>query len=78
MHIVLSAQEMARVERLAIADGLSQEAFMQEAGVKVARIVKRWATKGERILLLVGKGNREEMRWLRAGIFCKRGLLLML
>jgi hydroxyethylthiazole kinase-like uncharacterized protein yjeF len=58
MHIVLSAQEMARVEQLAIADGLSQEAFMQEAGVKVARIVKRWATKGERILLLVGKGNK--------------------
>jgi yjeF C-terminal region, hydroxyethylthiazole kinase-related/yjeF N-terminal region len=58
MHIVLSAQEMARVEQLAIADGLSQEAFMQEAGAQVARVVKRWAAKGERILLLVGKGNK--------------------
>lgn len=56
MHIVLSAREMARVERLAVADGWSEETFMMEAGARVASLVERRG--GKRVLLLVGKGNK--------------------
>lgn len=57
---VLTAQEMHRVEQLAIRDGCSEEAFMAEAGRKVALRALEWIEKKhlpKRVSLLVGKGN---------------------
>jgi len=52
---VVTAQEMARLEQLAIADGCAQEKFMMEAGRKVAAAALE--RKPKRVALLVGKGN---------------------
>ncbi|MBS0624521.1 MAG: NAD(P)H-hydrate dehydratase [Verrucomicrobia bacterium] len=58
MSFVLSAQEMARIEKIAIGDGCSDEAFMQEAGRQVAAVVEKRAPKDKKIALLIGKGNK--------------------
>ncbi len=52
---VVTASEMARVEKLAYAAGSSEKAFMEEAGRQVALVA---AGMGQRqILVVVGKGN---------------------
>ena len=53
---VVTAQEMSRIEQWAVEHGASQEAFMLEAGNKIARVV-RGRDSVRRTLLLVGKGN---------------------
>ncbi len=58
MNIVLTAQEMVRIEQMAIADGMDQEMFMQKAGEKVALFVEKKFLRAAKILLLVGKGNK--------------------
>ena len=56
---VVTAQEMSRIERLAVKDGCSEEKFMAEAGRKVAAAAMEWIGRGlpKRVALLVGKGN---------------------
>lgn len=57
---VITAQEMHRVEQLAISEGCSEEAFMAEAGRKIAARALEWIEKRhlpKRVSLLVGKGN---------------------
>ena len=53
---VVTAQEMIRIEEWAIEQGASQEAFMLEAGRKIAKAVRK-RVGVRRVLLLVGKGN---------------------
>ncbi|MBI3900984.1 MAG: NAD(P)H-hydrate epimerase, partial [Chlamydiia bacterium] len=53
---VIFPQEAARLDRLAIQEGCSEEFFVEEAGKKVAGHVLRWAPK--KVALLVGKGNK--------------------
>ncbi|MCC6128128.1 MAG: NAD(P)H-hydrate epimerase, partial [Chlamydiae bacterium] len=55
---VISAVEMTRLERLAVADGASEEAFVLQAGQKVAGVAEQFLEKKSPILLLIGKGNK--------------------
>lgn len=53
---VVSAEEMSRIDRLAIQSGCSEERFIEEAGRKVANAVME-LPKSE-VTILVGKGNK--------------------
>lgn len=53
---IVTAKEMARVEKKSIEEGANAEAYMDKAGSEIARIVKEeYAPK--KVLLLLGKGN---------------------
>ena len=57
---VVTPAEMARIEKLAYEDGADEEAFMEAAGIGVAKAVRAfvdWQECGESVTLLVGKGN---------------------
>lgn len=57
---VVTAQEMARIEKGAIARGASEERFIEEAGRKAAEFAIAWIAREKlpkKVLLLVGKGN---------------------
>jgi len=58
---VVSAQEMARVEKLAVEDGCSEEAFISEAGKRVAAAALSLIEEmrlPKHVYLLIGKGNK--------------------
>jgi NAD(P)H-hydrate epimerase len=57
---VVTAEEMARIEKVAISHGSSAEDFMQAAGVKVANAAERLLHKtgGKRVVILTGPGNK--------------------
>jgi NAD(P)H-hydrate epimerase len=57
---VVIAQEMARIEQMAVDEGCSEEKFMAEAGRKVALAALEWIEREKipkRVVLLIGKGN---------------------
>jgi NAD(P)H-hydrate epimerase len=57
---IVSANEMRRLEAAAVAQGYSEEQFMERAGESVASIVARYVDLQEcarMVTLLVGKGN---------------------
>lgn len=57
---IVSAEEMARIERGAVLRGGNEERFVEEAGRRVAEVVMALAERekrAKRALLLVGKGN---------------------
>ena len=57
---VISAKEMARIEKLSYADGASEEGFMNAAGVGIAEAIQRAVARYHlkpRITLLCGSGN---------------------
>jgi ADP-dependent NAD(P)H-hydrate dehydratase / NAD(P)H-hydrate epimerase len=57
---VVSAQEMARIEAAAYAEGASEQGFMETAGSKVADAVREFVQANDLpkvVTLLVGKGN---------------------
>jgi hydroxyethylthiazole kinase-like uncharacterized protein yjeF len=56
--LILTAKEMSRIEQLAILDGSSAEAFMEEAGRKIAKTIMKRMQRGARVALLIGKGNK--------------------
>lgn len=56
LHKVVSADEMARVEKWAVSKGASAEAFMRKAGEQVALRAARLAKNS--VVILVGKGNK--------------------
>lgn len=58
IYVVLTTQEMIRLEEKAVADGYSREALMQQAARRVADIAQKYVNQKERILLFVGKGNK--------------------
>src|SRR5579872_1480114 len=58
---VVTAVEMARVEKLAVESGCSEEKFIEEAGKKVALSAMQWIEEHDlpkSVYLLVGKGNK--------------------
>ncbi|MES2273714.1 MAG: NAD(P)H-hydrate epimerase, partial [Chlamydiota bacterium] len=58
---VVTAEEMVRLEELAIEQGCSAEKFMEEAGKKVALAALRFMQQRhlpKRVVLLIGKGNK--------------------
>ncbi len=60
MTKVVSSEEMARIEKLAYAEGASEEVFMEAAGKAVAQAALRLIARlhpDTEILLLCGKGN---------------------
>lgn len=55
---IVKAKEMARIEKIAYAQGASEEAFMQAAGKGVAEAAKKMCRSREKkIILLCGFGN---------------------
>lgn len=57
---VVTAQEMARIEKLALNEGCSESFFIEEVGRKIAAVVLAWIEKKglpKTVTLLVGKGN---------------------
>lgn len=57
---VVTAEEMAHIEKLAVQSGCQQERFIHEAGKKIADVAAEWMIQKElpkKITLLVGKGN---------------------
>lgn len=57
---VVTAQEMARIEALAYADGASEERFMEGAGQSIAKRTVEFIEDRQRekkVTLIVGKGN---------------------
>jgi hydroxyethylthiazole kinase-like uncharacterized protein yjeF len=57
MMKVVKPSEMSRLEKEAYAQGASEEAFMENAGKGVAEVALTFVKKGQKILLLCGKGN---------------------
>ncbi|MDP1607847.1 MAG: NAD(P)H-hydrate dehydratase [Chlamydiales bacterium] len=57
-YVVLTAQETASLEEMAVAGGYSREALMQQAARRVADIAQKYTNQQEKILLFVGKGNK--------------------
>jgi ADP-dependent NAD(P)H-hydrate dehydratase / NAD(P)H-hydrate epimerase len=58
---VISSAEMARVEKLAVQEGCKEEAFIEEAGRKVAIHATQFIEEHhlpKNVYLLVGKGNK--------------------
>jgi ADP-dependent NAD(P)H-hydrate dehydratase / NAD(P)H-hydrate epimerase len=58
---VVTSLEMQRIEKLAMKDGCSEEAFMLSAGQKIAARVLAFLEKRalpKRVAILVGKGNK--------------------
>ena len=70
---VISASEMARLERLAVASGASEEAFVLQAGQKVAGIVEKFLEKKAPILLLIGKGNKGADAFAAGSVLLDKG-----
>lgn len=60
-HPVVTSLEMRRLEKLAFSEGCSEEAFMKEAGKKIAlqagALIEKKKLKGT-VVLLLGKGNK--------------------
>ena len=57
---VVSAQEMARIEALAIKSGCSEEEFIKQAGLSIAQLASEIIDQqhlSKEVLLLAGKGN---------------------
>lgn len=57
---IVKAKEMARIEKLAYAEGASEEAFMLQAGQGVAELVQHVVGRlhlKPKIVLLCGSGN---------------------
>lgn len=57
---VVEAQEMSRIERLAIAEGCDEASFMERAGVSIADCTEKFVQQQHRekvVTLLIGKGN---------------------
>lgn len=57
---IITPETMSLLEKEAYKQGASEKAFMAEAGLGIAKVVKHFITKKnlrDRILLIVGKGN---------------------
>ena len=54
---VVSAKQMARIEKMAIEKGCSAAKFMQVAGEEIAKKIIAIIPKKSKIALLLGKGN---------------------
>jgi ADP-dependent NAD(P)H-hydrate dehydratase / NAD(P)H-hydrate epimerase len=74
---VVKAKEMARIERLAYAEGASEEGFMNQAGEGVAEWTQRILTRHHlkpKIILLCGSGNNAGDAYVAGRILRERGV----
>lgn len=58
---VVTAQEMRKIEKLAIKEGGNEEVFMRQAGLQVGSYALEWIGRHSlprRVTLLIGKGNK--------------------
>lgn len=69
--IVITADEMKRIEKIAIDAGEDEERFMANAGAGIARTVE--AAAPEEIALLIGKGNKGGDAFTAGAILLKKG-----
>jgi len=73
---VVTPSEMSRIERLAIQDGSSGPAFMEQAGQGVASVVHTFVEKHQlarKVLLLCGRGNNAGDTYVAGIILLKKG-----
>jgi ADP-dependent NAD(P)H-hydrate dehydratase / NAD(P)H-hydrate epimerase len=54
--LVVTSQQMAKIEKKAFEDGCSDDAFMVLAGANIAKIIQKKA-KNKKVILFCGKGN---------------------
>ncbi|MBS0629610.1 MAG: NAD(P)H-hydrate dehydratase [Verrucomicrobia bacterium] len=69
--IVITADEMKRIEKMAIDAGEDERRFMENAGAGIARVVEPFAP--EEITLLIGKGNKGGDAFTAGAILLKKG-----
>ncbi|MEX2318479.1 MAG: NAD(P)H-hydrate epimerase, partial [Bauldia sp.] len=73
---VLTPQEMARADQLAISAGTSGHALMERAGQAVADAVSRLAPPGARIAIMTGPGNNGGDGFVAARLLAEAGYLV--
>ncbi|KKK55268.1 hypothetical protein LCGC14_3076240, partial [marine sediment metagenome] len=73
---VLKASEMARIENLAYQDGISDEIYMQNAGLGIAKILINLIEKKKlfpKINIIAGKGNNAGDSYVAASLLLEKG-----
>jgi len=73
---IVSAEEMQRIEKRAIAAGHSPEKFMDKAAEGIASITKEfidYLKLPKKVLLLTGKGNNGGDAYTAGALLCKKG-----
>ena len=73
---VVSAEEMARVEKLAVQNGCSEEKFIEGAGTRVATAAMKWIEQHQlpkSLTLLVGKGNKGADAYAAGSVLLEEG-----
>jgi NAD(P)H-hydrate repair Nnr-like enzyme with NAD(P)H-hydrate epimerase domain len=66
---VISVAQMREWEKVTWASGQSEEAVMRRAGEAIARQAERMTKRGERIIVLAGKGhNGDDARFAAEGM----------
>lgn len=76
---VLSAQEMARIEKLAFADGYLGSHFMEKAGQGIAKVVSEFCAQNNistHLTLFAGKGNNGGDGYVAAHILASKGFMI--
>ena len=75
-HKIIPASEMARVEKLSIEAGASDEAYMMKAGEGIAARVEKYIEEerlSKEVILLVGKGNNGGDAFVAGTFLINRG-----
>jgi NAD(P)H-hydrate epimerase len=69
---VVTSAEMARLDKLSIQEGCSEEKFISEAGRKVAECAMKLGLK--RVTLLIGKGNKGADAFAAGAVLLQEGV----
>jgi NAD(P)H-hydrate epimerase len=72
---IVSGKQMAELEKRAIEEGCSSEAFMESAGIAIAEILARLCDEAsiKKIVILCGKGNNAGDGYTAGSYLLKRG-----
>lgn len=77
LHPIVTAFEMRRIEKLAISEGCSEEAFMAEAGRRIALRLLDWMHgRPFRVSILIGKGNKGGDAFVAGLHLLQKGILV--
>lgn len=72
---VVTADEMKRLEKIAVDAGENEQRSMENAGSAIAQEVENFLGVSGSITLLIGKGNKGEMLLQQGRSFSKRDFL---